>query len=118
MDTDVIQMATMTSTQHQRLILGLNGCTMTKYRSMAIAVEVSVDTWTLTPSAMGMRWQIVSPKCQLLSSAAAGVKGTASRHIMTSDTARFVMNVFVIVCIACEVKSSEIVLLLSKKCAN
>src|SRR6218665_3374801 len=99
MKIDVTQMAPIRAKQTTTLIRGLNGWTITKKRSMAIAVDVRVDTWTLTPSAIGTRWHTVSPKTQLRSRADIGVKGTASRHIMMSDAARFVMNMFVIVCI-------------------
>jgi hypothetical protein len=36
-------------------IRGLNGCTITKYRSIAIASEVNVETYTDTPNENGTK---------------------------------------------------------------
>ncbi len=85
---------------------------MTKYRSTAIAVDVSVETYTDTP--------IVNPRSlhrrcgntQSSRKAAIGVKGAATTLISRSDMARFVIKRLVIDCIGLHRRTTYIIIVL------
>ncbi len=100
MDIEIIQMAIIISMHTHVFIRGLKGYTMTKYLSTAIAVEVRVETNTHMHNDIGTMWHRPSPNTHEFMKYDRGVKGTASKHIMMSEIARFVINMFVMVCIA------------------
>lgn len=88
------------ATKKPTIIRFRNGYTITMYRSMAMAVSVNDEMYTLTACAPDSKWHSTEPKIQRSMNVYIGVNGTASRHSSMSETARLVMKKLVTVCMA------------------
>ena len=99
----------------QLRIFEKNGCTMTRYRSTAMAVEVKVDTYTETPIVKPRTLQRNCGSTQVSENDAIGVNGAATKLMRMSDTARLVMKRLVIDCIDLQRRMTRMTIVLPRR---